>query len=167
MGQKDVYGPTIIEMLKRAGEGGLTSNEIIQSIRSTKPAPSSPHQLDRIDTGWGIRAALNRLFRRGMVAKIFEVEKDASGKPVERPPRVEMTQSGQERTVRVGPMRRYRFYARGFGPNLVNMQLEPLPVKVEKSGPVKVFTPEERAKLAAEKGIANEVQERGGKKRQG
>lgn len=163
MGQKDVYGPVIIEMLTRAGEGGLTSNEIIQSIRSTKPEPSSPRQLDRIDTGWGIRAALNRLFRRGMVAKIFEVEKDANGRPVDRPPRVEMTQSGQERTVRVGPMRRYRFYARGFEPKLVNTQLEPLPLKVEKSGKVTVLTKEQIAKLQAEGALPNDVAGRGKK----
>lgn len=160
MGQKDVYGPTIIEMLKRAGEGGLTSNEIIQSIRSTKPEPSSPHQLDRMDTGWGIRAALNRLYRGGMIAKMFEVEKDASGRPVDRPPRVEINQFGQERTVRVGPMRRYRFYARGFEPNLVNAQLEPLPVKVAKSGPVTALTKEQIAQLQAEGKLPNDVQGR-------
>lgn len=160
MGQKDVYGPTIIEMLKRAGEGGLTSNEIIQSIRSTKPEPSSPHQLDRMDTGWGIRAALNRLYRGGMIAKMFEVEKDASGRPVDRPPRVEINQFGQERTVRVGPMRRYRFYARGFEPNLVNAQLEPLPAKVAKSGPVTALTKEQIAQLQAEGKLPNDVQGR-------
>ena len=163
MGQKDVYGPVIIEMLTRAGEGGLTSNEIIQSIRSTKPEASSPHQLDRIDTGWGIRAALNRLFRKGAVAKIFEVEKDANGRPVDRPPRVEMNQFGQERTVRVGPMRRYRFYARGFEPNLVNTQLEPLPVKVAKSGEVRVLTKEQIAQLQAEGKLPNDVASRGKK----
>ena len=151
MGQKDVYGPMIEEMLTRAGAGGLTSKEIIGSIRQGALPIAPGRQTERIDTGWGIRAALNRLFRKGLIAKIFEVEKDASGKPVERPPRVEINQFGQERTVRVGPMRQYRFYARGFEPKgKINMRLEPLPVEVEKRGKVKVFTAEQRAALQAE-----------------
>ena len=95
-----------------------------------------------------------------MIAKMFEVEKDASGRPVDRPPRVEINQFGQERTVRVGPMRRYRFYARGFEPNLVNAQLEPLPAKVAKSGPVTALTKEQIAQLQAEGKLPNDVQGR-------
>jgi hypothetical protein len=61
-------------------------------------------------------------------------------------------------------MRRYRFFARGFEPNLINTQVEPLPAKAAKSGTVKVYTAEQRAALAAEMGVANDVQERGGKR---
>ena len=165
MGQKDVYGPMIESLLEQAGAGGLTSKEIIQSIRQVSLPISPGRQIESINTGWGIRAALNRLFRKGRIAKIFEVEKDASGKPVERPPRVEINKFGDERTVRVGPMRQYRFYARGSEPKgKINMRLEPLPVEVEKASKVKVFTPEQRAALQAERlAVQTDVGARGKK----
>lgn len=151
MGQRDVYGPIIESLLSRAREEGLTSREIIESIQRMALPLAPGRQTERLDTGWGVRAAINRLFKSGRVAKIFEVEKDASGKPVERPPRREIDQFGRERTVRVGPMRQYRFYARGFEPKgKINMRLEPLPVEVEKAGKVTVFTAEQRAALQKE-----------------
>lgn len=157
---RDVYGPMITSLLEEARQGGLTSNEIIESIRGI--ARPAERQTSFMDTGWGIRAALNRMFRKGLIAKIFEVEKDANGRPVDRPPRVEMTQFGEERIVRVGPMRRYRFYLRGFEPkDRPFVDLKPLPPEREKAGTVKALTREQITKLQAEGKLPNDVQGRG------
>jgi hypothetical protein len=144
----DVYGPMIKEALTRSGAGGMTSREIIESI---KPASE-----------WGLRAALNRLFRKGQIAKIFEVQKDARGRPVDRPDRVVVNQFGEERRVRVGPMREYRFFLRDYAPvGRPNLSIEDLPPAEAGARTIKIYTPEERAALAAEKGLPNEVTQRG------
>jgi hypothetical protein len=158
----DVYGPMIENLLRSAGEGGLTSNEIIESIQGTNQPFARGLQTARVDSGWGIRAALNRLFQRGKIAKVFEVEKDANGRPVDRPPRVELNQFGEERLVRVGPMRRYRFFLREFMPaDRPFLDVKELPPEAAESGAVKVYTPEERARLQAEMAQKNDVQGRG------
>ena len=162
MGQRDVYGPMIEELLDRAQAKGMTSREIIESIQSLSRPVAPGRQTDHMDTGWGIRAALNRLYRRGLITKVFEFEKDASGKPVERPPRREVNQFGEERLVRVGPMRQYKFFARQFTPwGDPNVQWEDLPEAEVQRGSVKVLSKERIAELQAEGKLPNEVQSRG------
>lgn len=63
MAYRDVYKPMIEEILRDSGRVGSTSSEIIESIGQRIPA-----------SVWGIRAALNRLFKRGLVAKTFVYE---------------------------------------------------------------------------------------------
>lgn len=107
------YGPLITDLLARKGSEGATTPEIISFIQTqidsarTSDTPDPLQFRDVRDTGWGIRAALTRMWKKREVEKAFEY--------VERPPRVvvETYADGRtsEREVPVGPMRVYRYYA--------------------------------------------------------
>jgi hypothetical protein len=64
MAFRDMYKVPIRELVAGSGQQGLTTNEIIESISESLPEARA----------WGIRAALNRMFKAGELAKMFVYE---------------------------------------------------------------------------------------------
>lgn len=74
--QRGRYPSAILAVLWARGKDGngkpigATTDEIIHAVQSALPVSARP---SRIDTGWGIRAALNRMSKPGgSLAKTYE-----------------------------------------------------------------------------------------------
>lgn len=69
--KKDRYGAVILRSLAEAGPAGLDTNQLI--TRALEMIPEDDHT-SGTQSGWGMRAALVRLFKRGKIAKRFEYQ---------------------------------------------------------------------------------------------
>lgn len=69
--KKDRYGALILRELDAAGPSGLDTNQLI--TRALEVIPEDEHT-SGTQSGWGMRAALVRLFKRGKIAKRFEYQ---------------------------------------------------------------------------------------------
>jgi hypothetical protein len=103
MAIRDDYRTLITGFLAQRGDTGATTNEIIDEVHaaidnargSDRSEDFHVARLDQNSTGWGVRAALNRLWKKGDVEKAFEYR--------DRAPR---------NGVNPGPVRVYRYFAK-------------------------------------------------------
>lgn len=103
------YEPIIADLLQKRGDAGATTDEIItvaQSAVENAGDNTNLRYLDKNGTGWGVRAALTRMWKKGLLEKAYEYR--------DRPPRVVVDRYDDgrevERQIAVGPVRVYRYF---------------------------------------------------------
>lgn len=137
LSKKDRYGIVILRALERVREVGMDTNQLI--TEALEQIPEEGHT-SGTESGWGMRAALNRLFRRGKIAKRFEFQpstyKRGDGAVV---------QNAYGKRV-------YRYYLPQFRPKLEDVQFREAQATTAETAPSEkgpgvveepTFTPEE------------------------
>lgn len=114
MAAKDRYGVAIRRFLDRVAGRGATTEQVIDAVLQSTDEDRLPA---RVDTGWGIRAALTRLYRKGQVGKIYEYL-----------PMSYTRKDGSIVTHAYGK-RTYRYFSRSHIPDGLLVSVEPLPAQ--------------------------------------